>query len=842
MSDTAVQESRTDGLRGAQFGVRWLIVAVAYYATAHLGLLIPYVGSHVSLVWLPTGVAVAAYLRWGGAMGTAILVSAFSVNVAIGGPPWMALGIAVGNALGPWLATVLLRRWSFDPTLTRRRDLGVYLVAVMVGMVVTASNGTTWLRVAGVLPTPQWTSAWMTWWTGDTVGALLGGIPLVAMTRVSLNETFTGLPGALNSALLGIVLLCGLLGFSPWTAPPPALLFPLLSLPLFVTAVLALRAGVLAASLAVLVLSATAAWGTANGVGPFAGHDTHAGLLALWSYITAQACTSVLICGLAAELLAARRQQAALFRHANEGILLVGPDGVMGDLNPSARDMLGVAHDAAQGARLMDLPYGNGPVLARWMGGNVVLGAAPQQHYLRLSRRDGAALEVEAQVAHHHDARGQLQTQLMLRDVTERRNAEMRLAASEERLRAITDNAPALIADHDVEMRYRFANRTYKDWLGLEPGAIIGRTVSEVLGEAAFAEVKPYVEAALRGESVTYDRCTTTATGERWLHVALVPRRGTDAVVRGYYVLASDITLRRQAEQALRQSEQRLQSITDRLPMRVSYVDKDERYRFVNLAYQRAFGRPREEIYGLTVREVIGDGAYTQAAPHIRQVLSGETVGFDSEMTTREGYRCYRATYVPQFADDGKAILGFVAIIVETTAQKLEERRLTELSQVDSLTGLLNRSGFERRLQEALERGKATSGLMALLFLDVDAFKAVNDSLGHLAGDMLLRGFAGRLVRTLRASDIVARPGGDEFTIIVEGLTKDRDAQTIAENILTAMQAPFVLEARTVAITTSIGVALCRGDAAISARALTKLADDQLYLAKAQGRNRFSIG
>src|SRR5207249_4518116 len=124
----------------------------------------------------------------------------------------------------------------------------------------------------------------------------------------------------------------------------------------------------------------------------------------------------------------------------------------------------------------------------------------------------------------------------------------------------------------------------------------------------------------------------------------------------------------------------------------------------------------------------------------------------------------------PQLGNDGMTVHGFVAIITDTTAQKLEERRLIELSQLDSLTGLLNRAGFEQRRQDALERSRATGSLMALLLLDIDGFKQVNDTRGHLAGDMLLRGFAGRLSKVLRANDSIARPGGDEFAILVEGL------------------------------------------------------------------------
>ena len=200
----------------------------------------------------------------------------------------------------------------------------------------------------------------------------------------------------------------------------------------------------------------------------------------------------------------------------------------------------------------------------------------------------------------------------------------------------------------------------------------------------------------------------------------------------------------------------------------------------------------------------------------------------------------FAAQYIPQLAADGRTVLGFHAVVSDITRQKLEERRLIELARVDPLTGLVNRSGFELRVAEAMDRCRSTGALMALMYLDIDRFKQINDVFGHNAGDTLLREFSSRLSQTLRSSDTVARLGGDEFTVIMEGLPRPEVASTVAAKIVQAMRAPFVIEHQTLHVTTSIGLAFYQGDAT-TVEALVKQADVMLYQAKGAGRNNFQV-
>jgi diguanylate cyclase (GGDEF)-like protein len=172
-------------------------------------------------------------------------------------------------------------------------------------------------------------------------------------------------------------------------------------------------------------------------------------------------------------------------------------------------------------------------------------------------------------------------------------------------------------------------------------------------------------------------------------------------------------------------------------------------------------------------------------------------------------------------------------------AQTLE-LDLTFRAENDSLTGLPNRALFYDRLATAMTRCRRSKKLMALLYIDIDNFKKINDSLGHAAGDGLLRSFAQRLSQCVRASDTVARLGGDEFTVILENLTSRETAQSVVEKLMTALRCPFGTGDDAIEARASIGISYFT-DEAIEADALIKQADSALYRAKQRGRDDYSI-
>jgi diguanylate cyclase (GGDEF)-like protein/PAS domain S-box-containing protein len=426
---------------------------------------------------------------------------------------------------------------------------------------------------------------------------------------------------------------------------------------------------------------------------------------------------------------------------------------------------------------------------------------------------------------------------------------ERRLEDSERFMKDITDNMPALVAYVDRDQVYRFANAKYFEWFGVDAARLVGHPVREVLGPARYETKRPWLESAMAGQRVRWEDCDFRGGKKIDLQIEYIPDLAEDGVARGCYALSIDITERRNAERslelnlaALKQAQaleirtrQRLRAITDNLPAMIGYIDKDERYSFLNGAFRSWLGVDPDASVGRHFADIFGAEIYAARAPMFRRCLAGERIVFEVCAETVAGKKTLQIDYVPDFSPDG-AVAGFYTLGSDVTELKDAQRQLGMLLRSDSLTGLANRYQFNEALPLALARCGRSGLAMALMFLDVDHFKQVNDTLGHAAGDTILKEFARRLQQNMRSTDTVARLGGDEFVVILEGLSNDEEPHWVARKILACMDHPFEVDGRPLKVTTSVGIAF-HTSAAEGAADLLGRADAALYQAKAAGRN-----
>ena len=424
-------------------------------------------------------------------------------------------------------------------------------------------------------------------------------------------------------------------------------------------------------------------------------------------------------------------------------------------------------------------------------------------------------------------------------DIKRRRQQEQSLRTSEAQLLAVTNASPLGLLRTELNGSCTYLNRRIE--------TITGRPREQILGKGWIDAVHPDDRILLDGlfehqrqHEEPFQRmlrCVHPDGRVVWVSMKAAAVR-IGGRIEGFVGSLDDITVLREAELALRESEARLRTIADTMPAMVAYVDAGQVYRFHNLAYGREFGREGMAVPGRTIRDTMGLQRHHFLLPYIERALSGETLIFEEQDQKSGAERTMEVTYIPQWGEDGESVVGFHVMRQDITSQQREKKRLLRLAQIDPLTGLANRAGFLAKLDTAMQDSRAHGRLMALMYMDIDRFKPVNDTWGHAVGDKLLKAFSGRLTHALRGTDTVARLGGDEFTIIMEGLGKPDDAVAAATKIVAAMRVPFELDGVSVLVSASIGLTWYR-DGAQDGEALLKQADMLLYEAKQAGRDTF---
>ena len=419
----------------------------------------------------------------------------------------------------------------------------------------------------------------------------------------------------------------------------------------------------------------------------------------------------------------------------------------------------------------------------------------------------------------------------------------------------LCNNVPAAIAYFErFGNTCCYANRGYAEMFGHTEVSIIGLKVAEVIGEEAAARIQPQVDRVLQErQGARYEREITDAAGTvRQLEVHLLPHLQSAAAGLapepvGAFVLISDITRHRQAETALRDSEERLAKFMHASAEGIVFHQDG----FITDA-----NPPLLALLGYTLPELLGRSTLDFVAPSQRQrvaevIAAGSEISYDSALLHRDGHELQVEFIVRTMHFHGKRLR--MTIVRDLRDREEVQQRMQHMALHDALTGLPNRIAFDMRAQGLLAQAQTRGEVLALMFIDLDHFKRVNDSLGHPVGDVLLQTVAARITHTLRAqdanpneghsargADLVARFGGDEFVLLLAGNPALAAVQAVAAKLLAEIGAPLEVEGALISVTPSIGVAMYPEHGRTPAE-LIKHADIAMYRAKQQGRAHCSF-
>ena len=442
-----------------------------------------------------------------------------------------------------------------------------------------------------------------------------------------------------------------------------------------------------------------------------------------------------------------------------------------------------------------------------------------------------------------------------LQDVSDMLDAEQELQRSRDLFAGVLDAATeqSIIAT-DAQGLITVFNRGAERMLGYRAREMLGRTPEllhdpeEIRRRADELGIAPgfdvFLATAARGEAETRQWTYVTRSGQRLQALITVSAmRAPDGVVTGYIKVGTDVTETRRAESALRNSERRFRTTFQAAPNGMMLIDLSStppgRFLQVNAALSRLTGYSAGSLLTMNVQDLTSaDQREVDSRPLDALKYDGEGIALERHWIHAEGHDLWVQFNVgpPASADDTYV----VGQVDDITARKRADVKLTHQALHDELTGLPNRLLLMDRIDHALAASARSKRTVGLLYLDLDGFKAVNDSGGHAAGDRVLVEVANRLRSTLRPGDTVARLGGDEFVVVCDGLDDSQSAKAIADRVLSVLREPYLDNGASYSLSASIGISLSDSDT--EANQFLMDADQAMYGAKSAGKGRVRVG
>jgi diguanylate cyclase (GGDEF)-like protein/PAS domain S-box-containing protein len=466
--------------------------------------------------------------------------------------------------------------------------------------------------------------------------------------------------------------------------------------------------------------------------------------------------------------------------------------------------------------------------------------SAPLREECRMQRADGSYVWV---ILRGESVRGSdgTATRLVVSivDNTERRNAELRLADSEQRYRALVEASPSLIWMCDDRGRLTFvSDRACRDLYGYDPREVIGRFVWDFHGpDFTRREFLRRFSPVIHGRPVfDMEAVHRGKRGETlYLSVSALPILGPDGKIASVTGVCSDITAVKQRERELNVAMRNQQAIFDAAGEGIAFT-RGGRIDAANGALARMLGVPREALLGQPVADILATESEWDTINQATKAagVRGDAAIHEVMLRSQSGREVWCQLTSREAGDANSRIL----VLTDITSLKRREEFAWHQANHDELTGLPNRRLLVEHARRLLSVALRQRRLAAVIVLDLDGFKEINDLFGHQYGDALLRRVAQRLSSVLREYDVVARTGGDEFVVLLPEIEQPSTAVVVAEKLIAAASENLELPGRSLRMHASVGIALFPGDGH-DFDALLSAADRAMYAAKAAGKNRF---
>jgi diguanylate cyclase (GGDEF)-like protein/PAS domain S-box-containing protein len=530
----------------------------------------------------------------------------------------------------------------------------------------------------------------------------------------------------------------------------------------------------------------------------------------------------------------------AIIETSPVAIYATDPEGIITLWNPAAERTFGFTREQAIGRRAPFVPPESseeaGKLRERVLGGETLTNLE-----LERVRADGTPIVINGSAAPLRDDADRITGLLvMCIDVTEAKRMEKALKEQLHFTRALIDAIPSPVYFKDARGRYKVYNRSWdelfgggRDWIGLTVFDMFERPLAEFHDQRD----RPLLE---KPASTRYEVVVPTASGvEREMlynKVSFVDQQGR---VAGLIGSITDVTDYKETQRALEASEARFRVLTESGLDLISVVREDGTFTYQSPVLRTLLGYEPAEMIGRSIFGILhrDDLAHVRAAfrriletVHTREPIEFRVRHRDGQWRTFEslGTNCI----------DDPHIQGVVFNSRDVTDRKAIQSRIQHLAYHDNLTGLPNRSLLQDRLAHCIARAERSSRKVAVLFIDLDNFKNINDTLGHDVGDELLRQVARRLTTCVRSSDTIARQGGDEFIVLLDSLEDGRGASVVAQNILNSLRAAFDLGGTAQHVSGSVGIALYPEDGR-DAQTLMRNADTAMFHGKGIGKNTY---